>query len=99
MRGPRYTVALLALLFLSFSFVVPAEDSLETSYNESEGLLYLGSSSILGLAPRVTASDQTSSISESAVPSIRIPIFDSGRNGGRLPQTRSALALLCTFLC
>jgi hypothetical protein len=100
MTGPRCTVALLALLFLSFSFAVPAENLMETSYDESEGLLYVGSSSILNLAQKVTAStNQTRPTTESAVASIRTPIFDIGRQGSRSPQTRSAQALLCTFLC
>ena len=100
MRRPRSTVALLVLLFLTFSLALPAEDLPETTYDESEGLFYEASPQISNLTPQAAISTSRIRVpTELAILSIRTSLTDRSIQAGRFAKARVALALRCILLC
>lgn len=103
MRRPRSTLILFVLLILGLSLAVPAEDLMETAYDESESLPYQRALLISDLVPRATAAT-TQAVRSAGQGQFAGP-FRIGAlriNGGdahRFAKARSAPALLCTFLC
>ena len=88
------------LLFLSFSLALPAEDLPETTYVESEGLLYEASPQISTLTPQAAISTSRIRVpTELAILSIRTSLTDRSIQAGRFAKARVALALRCILLC
>ena len=102
MRKPRSALILFVLLVLSLSFAVPAEDALETTYDESETQPYeaIPLFSILLLAAgRATQAVLTRVRPHLGVPSrLGLTCF-ADKASHRSANAHVALALLCTLLC
>ena len=100
MRRPGSTVALLVLVFMSFSLAHPAADLPETTYDESQGLFYQASSLISSLVPQA-ATSTAGVISATELVTLPIPpqIVVWSVQIGRLPQVPDVLPLLCLLLC
>jgi hypothetical protein len=103
MRKPRSALILFVLLVLSLSFAVPAEDALETNYDESETQPY-EAIPLLCLASPLAASGMTQAVLNGARFRSDTPVrpaVATSRDMGQHPtaEARIALALLCTLLC
>jgi hypothetical protein len=102
MRKPRSALILFVLLVLSLSFAVPAEDALETTYDESETQPYeaIPLFSILLLAAgRATQAVLTPVRPHLGVPSRLGLTRFADKTSHRSANAHLALALLCTLLC
>ena len=103
MRKLRSTFALLAFLFLGLSLVVPAEDLVETSYDESETQpcerAPLISDLLLSAAASATEQYELPTGRQSASPCRATATRTDETDGHRSAQARVVLALLCTLLC
>ena len=102
MIRPCFTFLLCVLLGFGVCLVVPAEDVLETAYDESEGLPYEGAplfSIVMSLvAARTTQAVPSSFHLKLDAPS---PFTAAVRaaDAHRPADARVSLAILCTLLC
>ena len=103
MRKPRSALILLVLLVLSLTLAVPAEDVLETTYDESETQPYEDVPLFSILLPPA-AGGMTQAVldgvrlrTDTPFRSVITPRND--RDQHPTAEGRTALALRCTFLC
>jgi hypothetical protein len=103
MRKPRSALILFMLLVLSLSLAVPAEDVLETTYDESETQPYEDVPLFSILLPLAAGG-----MTQAVLSGVRLrsgtafPFVVTRSNGADAHQPtgcRVALALRCTFLC
>jgi hypothetical protein len=103
MRKPRSALILFVLLVLSLTLAVPAEDVLETTYDESETQPYEDVPLFSILLPSATGCTTQAPISglhlHSGAPSRLARTCFAGKVSHRSAKARVALALLCTLLC
>jgi len=103
MRTLWSVLVLCVLLGFSVSLAVPAEDVLETAYDESEGLPYEGTplfSIVVPLvAARTTQAVPSSLHPRLGAPSLFTPACVRDTDAHRSGDARISLALLCTLLC
>lgn len=103
MRKPRSALILFVLLVFGLSLAVPAEDVLETTYDESETQPYEAIPLFSSLSP-LAASGTPRAVPNgvclhSGTPFRFAVTRITGTDRHRPAEVRVALALLCTFLC
>lgn len=98
---PRFAVVLLMILTLGVSLGLPAEDVLDSVYDESEPLPCEGTplfSIVLSPAARITPAHLSSSHLKPGAPLLLVPrVLDADAN--RFSTAAVSLAVLCTLLC
>ena len=103
MRKRFSNVIFFVLLGFSVSLCVPAEDVLDTAYDESEVLPYEGTplfSIVLPLvATRTTRAVLSSLHLKHGAPSLFAPARVRDADAHQSADARVSLALLCTLLC
>jgi len=101
MRRPRPPLVLFVLLFLGLSLAVPAEDLMETAYDESEAQPCESTPLIPNViaqataTPRVRIAQGRKLANPTQVIATHINLIDAHRPAA----AQGALALLCTLLC
>jgi hypothetical protein len=103
MRKPRFALILFVLLVFGLTLAVPAEDVLETTYDESETQPY-EAIPLLSIASPLTASGMTQAVLNDARLRSDTPFrsaVTTSNDMGQHPtaEARIALAMLCTLLC
>ena len=103
MNKARCILIPFVLLGFGVSLAVPAEDVLQTAYDESEALPYEGTPQfsigvLLGVA-RATPAVPNSLHEALGAPSPSPPARVRNTDAPRSANARSSLALLCTLLC
>ena len=103
MRKPRFALILFVLVVLGLTLAVPAEDVLETTYDESETQPY-EAIPLLCIASPLTARGMTQAVLNGARPRSDTPVrpavaTSNDRDQHPTAEARIALALLCTLLC
>ena len=100
---PRFAIVFLMFLALGLSMGLPAEDVLETTYDESEAVPYEGTALFSIAAPTVaarTTQDVPSSLRlEPGASSTFVPARAHDTDANRFADARPSLTLLCTLLC
>ena len=100
---PRCAVVFLMILTMGVSLGLPAEDVMETVYDESEALPCEGtplfSIVVSPVADRTTHAPLSSSRLRLGVPSPITPAHVHDTDACRSGDARISLALLCTLLC
>lgn len=103
MRKPHSALIFFVLLVFGLSLAVPAEDVLETAYDESEAAPYastpLCSNLISEAAASVTGAVRGPVDLRSDTPRRLAVTRFTGIDRHRLAEARVTLALLCTLLC
>jgi len=102
MRKPRSALIFFVLLVLSLTLAVPAEDVLETTYDESETQPYeaIPHFSILSLTAGCTSQAHLSGVRlHFGAPSRLARTGFAGKDSRRSAKARVAQALLCTLRC
>jgi hypothetical protein len=100
---PRCAVVFLMILTMGVSLGLPAEDVLETVYDESEAFPSEGIP-LFSIVMPLAAARTTRAVLSSLHPGLGTPsLFEPARvrdiNANRPTGTRISLALLCTQLC
>jgi hypothetical protein len=98
---PRCAVVFLMVLTLGVSLGLPAEDVLETVYDESEALPS-ESIPLFSIVAPLVAARTTPAVPSSlhlGAPSLFAPARVRETDANRATDTRISLALLCTLLC
>ena len=104
MRKPRSVLILLVLLFFGFYLSVPAENLLETAYDESDILPYEGPPLFLIVVVRAAPTRAirqvlSSSYLRSGAQSVFTLANVQAANAKRSADAPVSLSLLCTLLC
>lgn len=102
MRKPRPPLVFFVLLFLCLSLALPAEDLMETAYDESEAQPCESTPLVSNVTPKAASATPTVRIdqgrqltSPTQLNATRINVTDAHRPA----EAQVALALLCTLLC
>ena len=99
---PRFAIVFLMFLALGLSMGLPAEDVLETTYDESETVPFEGTPLFSIAAPTAaerTTQDVPSSLRlKAGAPSLFAPARVHDTDANRSSDTRPSLTLLCTLL-
>ena len=100
---PRFAIVFLMFLVLDLSVGLPAEDVLETTYDESEAVPYEGST-LFSIEDPPTAARTTQEVPSSlrlepgaSSPFVPARVHDTDAN--RSAEAPASLTLLCTLLC
>ena len=102
MRTSRSLLVLFALLVLSLGLAFPAEDVLETVYDEYEALPYEATPLFSAATPKAAVSTIKPSQSSGCLQPAPIALTlarNTEPDAHRARDERVALALLCTLLC
>jgi hypothetical protein len=100
---PRFAVVFLMFLALGLSVGLPAEDVMETTYDESEAVPYEGTALFSiedpPMAARTTQDVPSSLRLEPGTSSPFVPARVRDADANRSAEARPSLTLLCTLLC
>jgi hypothetical protein len=102
MRTSRSLLILFALLILGLGLTFPAEDVLDTTYDEYEALPYEATPLFSIMVPRAAAWRIKPSQSAGHLQVITVPLGlarTTSSEARQVAEPRAALALLCTLLC
>ena len=103
MTKSRFAIVFLMFLALGLSVGLPAEDVMDTTYDESEAVPFEGAPLFSIAAPTVTARTTQKGLSslplESGAPSLFAPARVRDTDANRSAEARPSLTLLCTLLC
>ena len=103
MKRPHWSITLFVVLVVGLFLTVPAEDFLDTAYDESEALPYESTPPISETMPQASASAAEAVPSaprrQRATPFLCTTMRIRGTDVHRSPGARVTLALLCTLLC
>ena len=101
MKKSRSALLFFVLLVLGVSWAIPAEDVLDTAYDESEALPYEGTSLITDVISQAPATIQAvrHTLRFQAHPSLVPAMRVNGTEAQRSADAPVALALLCTLRC
>jgi F0F1-type ATP synthase membrane subunit c/vacuolar-type H+-ATPase subunit K len=103
MRNPRSALILFVLLLLSLAFAVPAEDVLETTYDESETQPYEAISPFAIAVPSLAVGTTRPVLSSLQLTTGVTSLFGSARVhdavANQSADSRVSFALLCTLRC